>query len=97
MTIEDVKQKIAEFVTRGAIQLSRKYRMIGVPPQLEEGKSFLDLLRERNPLLWKRYEAEAREEITRSDRATHVELTAPEFNEWLLQTGRSVRPEGRGS
>ncbi len=79
--------KITALRNRSAIQLSRKYRLIGVPPELPEGKTFLDLLRERDPLAWQHVEDRARELIVQMDRSTHIELTVEEFNEWLAQRG----------
>ncbi len=84
-----LKEKIADFIARGAIQLSRKYRNIGVPPPLEEGQTYLDKLRIADPLRWERLEELAKEEVTRKDQTTHLTLTYDEFNEWLRQTGRS--------
>ncbi len=82
-----LKEKIAGFIARGAIQLSRKYRMIAVPPELPSGQTFLDALRERDPIQWQGLEDRAREMIVQLDRSTHVELTFDEFNEWLVQRG----------
>jgi len=82
-----IKEKIAEFIMRGAIQLSRKYRLIGVPPLLPAGTTYLDILRERDPLGWQRFEDTARDRIARADRSTHVELSYEEFSEWLVQRG----------
>lgn len=83
-----IKERIAHFIARGAIQLSRKYKLIGVPPALTSGaRNYIDMLQERDPVRWQRFEEQARDAIVHADRSTHVELTYPEFNEWLEQRG----------
>lgn len=82
-----MKEKIAGLIARGAVQLSRKYRLIGVPPTLAPGKTYLDMMRERDPLGWQRLEDQARDRVVHADRETHVELSWDEFNEWLVQRG----------
>ena len=82
-----IEEKIADFIKRGAIQLSRKYRTIGVPPKLEEGQTFLELLRQRYPSEHARLEEMAKQWLCQYDGNCHVTLTPEEFNEWLAQRG----------
>lgn len=83
------KEQAAHYIAQGAIQLSRKFRSIGIPPTPPEGKTFLDILRERDPVQWERQETWAREHITRTDQSAHLTLPPEVFNEYLKQTGRS--------
>lgn len=86
--MEDLKAKIAALIARGAVQLSRKYRRIAVPPELPMGRTFLDELRERDPIRWERLEVQARGMLMYDDSSSHIELSWDEFNEWLVQTGK---------
>lgn len=83
----DLEEKVAGWRISGALQLSRKYRSIGIPPVLELGETYLDRLRKTDPIMWERYEDWAREQITRQDVSSHIELTPDEMREWLKQRG----------
>jgi hypothetical protein len=89
----NVKEKIAEFIARGAVQLSRKYRRIAVPPELPPGQTFLAMLRERDPVQWEKLEEQARSHLLYRDEQSHIELSFDEFNEWLVQRG--CQPAGK--
>lgn len=82
-----IETKITTLIASGAIQLSRKYRLVGLPPALNGG-TFLDLLRDCDPYEWARLEEIAKERVIRLSR-TQTELTLEEFDEWLKQHGRS--------
>jgi hypothetical protein len=85
--MNDIKAKIADYIARGAVQLSRKGRAIGVPPTLPEGKTYLDLLREQDPIQWEHKNLAAREDLIRRNYDLHVKLSDEEFSEWLVQHG----------
>lgn len=82
-----ITDKIKGYIARGAEQLSRKYRSIGVPPVLAPGQTYLELLRERDPVAWKQHEDRARSQLIFLDDANHIELTFEEFNVWLELRG----------
>lgn len=78
-----IVEKIKEYMARGAEQLSRRYRTIGVPPVLPEGQTYLEMLREKDPVAWKQHEDRARSQLIHMDQENHIELTFEEFNVWL--------------
>jgi len=87
---------VIDLIAKKAIQLSRKYRTVAVPPELPQGSAttYLDMLRERHPRTWARFEEQAREYVARFDSSYHVELTWEEFNEWLKAKGcKPLTPE----
>lgn len=88
---EDREEKIADYIKRGAEQLSRKYRSIAIPLALTPMQTYLDLLLERFPdehdRLLAEAESRAKRYLLQFDRSTHVTLTHAEFNEWLRQRG----------
>lgn len=84
-----MKEKIAAYIKQGAMQLSRRYRHIGVPPVLPKGETYFDLVKRLDPLQYERLEQRAKELVVHYLPETHIELTFEEFNEWLLETGRT--------
>lgn len=80
--------KVEELKQRGAVQLSRRYRLVAVLP---EGKTGLQCLREARPhtaaMLEERLERWAKDMYLNSAHAVEsgcqIELTYEEFNEWL--------------
>jgi hypothetical protein len=88
--------KVDDLITRECIQLSRKYRTVGIIPK---GESGLSALRKADESAWRRImeraEGQAREEFLRlsSSRQHRIELTVDEFNEYLRKTGR--KPDGQ--
>lgn len=78
-----IVRKIKQYIAEGAEQLSRKYRSIGVPPGLSEGQTYLEMLRERDPVAWKQHEDRARSQLIHAEEKNHIKLTFEEFNIWL--------------
>lgn len=92
-----IKEKIADLIKRGAIQLSRKYRTLGLAPELKEGETYLELLKKSDPHYWANLERCAKEWLLRNNDAFQVKLSIEEFSEWLHQNGRkplAKPPEG---
>lgn len=83
----DIAAKIKHYIDFGAEQLSRKYRMIGLPPAIPEGQTYLDALRQRDPVAWQQHEDRARSQLIHLEPANHIELTFEEFNIWLELRG----------
>lgn len=92
------QEKIADYIVRGAVQLSRKYRTIGVPPVLTEGQTYRKMCAEK----WPSFvgcpalvgsEALAAQTLATYDVTCHIELSHEEFNEWLVQKGRKPRAD----
>lgn len=82
-----IREEIKTLLAQGALQLSRKYRTIGVPPKLTNNESYLNLLRRKNPELWRDLESRARDLIVQYDYSTHIKLSHEEFNIWLELRG----------
>jgi hypothetical protein len=85
---DSVGTKVEHLIQRGAIQLSRKYRIVGVLP---DGRTGLQCLRELDPdqaaFFEKRLEEWSLHEFLSRSAENQVELTVEEFNEWLRRRG----------